>query len=83
VTVKKKKPRPIRSHIAKALVAARMEDADFADSSGTVPLPKSEADVNDFIRARTENYRQTRIIRTLENALRGLDAAREVREEDE
>jgi hypothetical protein len=59
--------------VKSALQAARMTGARFDSYFSDTPLPKDESEVTEFIKRRTEIYRETWIIKPLEAALKKLE----------
>jgi len=66
-------PYSLKSLIKEALRAARMEGAGFQSNFPDVPLPTDEKDVTEFIKKRSELYRETWIIKPLKRALEKLE----------
>lgn len=67
-----KSPNSVRGLIADALKAATFEDADFSEIwhlELEFPLPKSEDEVNAFIKGRTDLYMRTWVLPRLREAL--------------
>ena len=66
-------PDSLRGLILQALNASKMDRACFESFLLESGLPKDESEVDEFIKKRTDLYRETWIIRPLEKALKKID----------
>lgn len=66
-------PYSLKSLVKSALQAAKMGAADFGYIFPKDSLPKNEDEVTEFIRKRTQTYRDSWIIKPLEAALEKME----------
>jgi hypothetical protein len=66
-------PYSLKSLIKSALQAAKMEGAGFQSNFSDDSLPTNEEEVTEFIKKRSELYRETWIIKPLKTALEKLE----------
>lgn len=66
-------PNSLKGCIKRALEAARMENCNFEECFIEETLPKDESEVTEFIKKRTESYRESWLVKPLEMALKKLE----------
>jgi hypothetical protein len=71
--MRQKSPYSLRGLIKSALQSAKMERVDFQELWTENVLPKTEGEVTEFIRKRTELYRNSHIIKPLQMALEKIE----------
>jgi hypothetical protein len=71
-------PNSLKSLVKNALKSARMENACFEEIFPKTPLPRTEEEVNAFIKNRIEIYMSSWVIKPLEAVVEKLEKKKNV-----